>query len=141
MFVLTLTLMMAATLTQDLAAVKAEPLLEKRAQKAIDFAGVRLTEARAANDKGEFKVLGSAVDEVTAGAELCLETLEAMGKHPSKNVKNYKLSEKRMRELLRRVETLRADVSLEDRPLVEKAEKRINSIHEKLLEGALSKKP
>ena len=139
MFVLTLTLMMMATLTQDLAGVKAEPLLEKRAQKAIDFAGTRLTEARAAYDKGEYQQLGRAVEEVTA--ELCLESLEAMGKHPSRNVKNYKLSEKRLRELLRRVATLRADVSFEDRLLVEKAEKRINAIHEKLLEGALSKKP
>jgi exopolyphosphatase/pppGpp-phosphohydrolase len=141
MFVLTLTLLMTATLTQDLAGVKAEPLLDKRAQKAIDLAGVRLTDARAAYEKGEYKGLAATVGEVTAAAELCLESLEAMGKHPSKNVKNYKLSEKRLRELLRRVSTFRNDVSFEDRPTLERAEKRITEIHEKLLEGALSKKP
>lgn len=140
MFVVSLLLMMA-TLAQDLAAVKAEPLLDKRAQKGIDFAGERLTNARAVYEKGDFKALAPAVAEVTTGAELCLQSLEAMGKHPSRNVKNYKLAERRIRELLRRVTTLRADVSAEDRAVVERAEQRINELHEKLLEGALSKKP
>jgi hypothetical protein len=134
-------LVMAATLPEDLASVKAEPLLDKRAQLALDLAGMRLTEARAAYEKGEFKTLPALMDEVTASAELCLLSLEAMGKHPAKNVKNYKPSEKRMRELLRRVATFRGDVSFEDRPAVEKAERRITEIHEKLLEGALSRKP
>lgn len=142
MFAIALLLMTAnITSPADLAGVKSEPALDKRAQLALDFAGSRLTEARAAYDKGEYKTLPSFVDEITHGAELCIQSLEDMGKHPAKNVKNYKLAEKRMRELLRRVATFRSDVSFEDRPLVEKAERRIGEIHEKLLAGALSRKP
>lgn len=140
MFVFCLVLM-AANLPPDLAQVKAEPVLDKRAQLALDFAGQRLTDARAAYEKGEYKALPGFVDAITTGAELCILSLEGMGKHPAKNVKNYKLAEKRMRELLRRVATFRSDVSFEDRAVVEKAERRIGEIHEKLLEGALSRKP
>lgn len=141
MFVLPLLLLAANAPAADLAAVKAEPLLERRAQRALDFAGDRLSEARTAYEKGEYKALPGFVGEITASAELCIQSLEEMGKHPAKNVKNYKLAEKRMRELLRRVTTFRNDVSFADRPVVEKAERRIAEIHEKLLEGALSRKP
>jgi hypothetical protein len=142
MFVMALLLMAAnVTTPSDLASVKAEPALDKRAQLALDFAGTRLTEARAAYEKGEFKALPGFVDEIKTSAELCIQSLEEMGKHPAKNVKNYKLAEKRMRELLRRVATFRGDVSFEDRPVVEAAERRIGEIHEKLLAGALSRKP
>jgi hypothetical protein len=134
-------LLLAANLTEDLASVKAEPVLDKRAQRALDFAGVRLTEARTAYEKGEYKLLAGYAGEVTVGAELCIQSLEEMGKHPAKNVKNYKLAEKRMRELLRRVSAFRNDVGFEDRPALEEAERRISEIHEKLLEGALSRKP
>jgi hypothetical protein len=136
-------LLTAANVTapQDLASVKSEPSLDRRAQLALDFAGTRLTEARAAYEKGEYKALPGFVEQITTGAELCIQSLEEMGKHPARNVKNYKLAEKRMRELLRRVATFRGDVSFEDRPLVEKAEQRIGEIHEKLLAGALSRKP
>ena len=126
---------------QDLASVKAEPVLEKRAQKAIDLANTTLSHARSQYEKGDFKSLAPAMEEVTAAAELNIASLEAMGKHPSKNVKNYKLSEKRMRELARRLETFANDVSFQDRDIVTKAQKRVTEIHEKLLEGALSKKP
>lgn len=126
---------------QELAEVKTEPVLEKRAQKALDAANAKLTAVRAQYDKGEYQALPAGMEQVVALAELNLASLEAMGKHPSRNVKNYKLSEKRMRELLRRVETFANDVSFQDRDAVKKAQERINQLHEKLLEGALSKKP
>jgi len=141
MIAVTLLLLSTTLWDQGFDAVKAEPVLEKRAQRAIDWAGTRLTEIRAAYDKGDYKQLKPAMGEVAEAAEFCLATLEAMGKHPAKNVKNYKLSEKRMRELLRRVTTFRADVGFDDRASVEPAEARINAVHEKLLAGALSRKP
>ena len=134
-------LLLMMTLVLDLEAVRSEPQLEKRAQKAIDYAGAEVSEAREAYQKGEVKGFESAIEHVVAGADLTIKTLEDMGKHPSKNVKNYKLSEKRLREVVRRLDTLKMDVGADERPLVEKAVHHLEEIHEKLLEGALSRKP
>ena len=70
-----------------------------------------------------------------------LASLEAMGKHPSQNVRHYKPAEMRVRELLRRITTLRNDASIEQRPAVVECERRLTAVHETLLDGVMSKRP
>ena len=125
----------------DLATVKAEPALDKRAQRAIDFAQERLTEARKLYDAGDPKAFAQALSDTAVGAELCLASLEQMGKHPSQNVRHYKPAEMRMREVLRRLTTLRNDTGMDDRAPVVECERRVTAVHEKLLDGVMSRRP
>ena len=122
-------------------AVKSEPMLDRRALKAVDAAGAALTEARKRYEQGELEKFESALGGVVEGMELALTTLESMGKHPSKNTRNYKAAEMKTRDLLRRVTTFRQDCGFEDRPKVERVEKRVAEIHEKLVDGVMSRKP
>jgi hypothetical protein len=125
----------------DFDAVKAEPVLEKRAQRALDFAQERLTAARKHYEAAEDAEFTSALSDTAEGVEYCLATLEEIGKHPSKNVRNYKPSEMRVRDLLRRLVTLRNDASIELRPAVADCEKRVSAVHDALLNGVMSKRP
>lgn len=134
-------LLLLTLLSIDLHAVKSEPLLEKRAQRALDCAQEKLTEARKHYEMGDDAALTKALAETAEATEYALTSLEDMGKHPSRNVRHYKPAELRVRELLRRITTLRNDASIEQRPLVVECESRLNAVHEKLLEGVMSRKP
>ena len=134
-------LLLIGYLSLDFDAVKAEPVLEKRASRALDFAQEKLTEARKFYEAGEDASFTKALTQTAEGAEYCLSTLEEIGKHPSKNVRLYKPSEMRVRELLRRLVTLRNDASIELRPAVVDCEKRVSTVHETLLNGVMSKRP
>ena len=136
-----ISLVLLTILTIDWDSVKAEPVLEKRAQRALDFAQERLTEARKHYESGDDAAFGKAVNQTAEGAEYCLASLEAMGKHPSQNVRHYKPAEMRVRELLRRITTLRNDASIEQRPAVVECERRLTVVHETLLDGVMSRRP
>lgn len=114
--------------------VKNEPIAEKRYQLALAEAGKVLEAAR---DKDPKATLETAADLT----EFALSTLESMGKPPHKNGSNYKKIELKTREFLRRAEAIRKEASIDDRPSLEAAFNRINAVHEKVLEGVMSKKP
>jgi len=108
-------------------AVLNEPVAEKRYQLALDVAAKALVE----------KKLVVAAD----ATEFALKSLEAMGKSPHKNARNYKRIELRTREFLRRADALIKEAGVEERPMLEEAQSRINAVHEKVLEGVMSKNP
>ncbi len=134
-------LLLLAALTIDLDSLKSEPILEKRAQRALDLAQERLTEARKHLETGDDPAFVNALKQAAEATEYSLASLEQMGKHPSRNVRHYKPTEIRVRELLRRVTTLRNDTSIEQRPAVVQCEERVTAVHEKLLDGVMSRKP
>jgi hypothetical protein len=136
-----ISLFLLTALALDLDSIKAEPMLEKRALRAADAALEAVANSRKAYSAGDLKPFADGVADATAAVDLALESLEAMGKHPSRNVRNYKAVETKIRELQRRVSTFRADVSFEDRAPVEKLEQHVNAAHEKLVTGIMSRKP
>jgi hypothetical protein len=111
-----------------------EPIAEKRYQLALDVAAKALMEARQSDPKAK-------LEEAAAATEFALKSLEAMDKPAYKNGRNYKRIELRTREFLRRAEALIKEASVEERPALEGAYNRINAVHEKVLEGVMSKKP
>lgn len=115
-------------------AVKNEPVAEKRYQLALAEAGKILA---AAKDNDSKQSLEAAADLT----EYAISTIESMGKLPHKNASNYKKIELKTREFLRRAEAIRKEASIDDRPSLEAAFNRINDVHEKVLEGVMSKKP
>lgn len=134
-------LVLLTALVIDLDSLKSEPILEKRAQRALDLAQERLTEARKHLETGDDSAFTKALKQAAEATEYSLASLEQMGKHPSRNVRHYKPAEIRLRELLRRITTLRNDTSIEQRPAVVQCEERISAVHEKLLDGVMSRKP
>ena len=104
-----------------------EPVAEKRYQLALDYG------AKALVDKD--------LEAAAAATEFALKSLEAMGKAPHQNGRNYKRIELRTREFLRRADALVKEASVDDRPKLQAAHDRINAVHEKVLEGVMSKKP
>lgn len=134
-------LVLLTALAIDLDSVKSEPLPEKRAQRALDCAQERITDARKHYESGNDAALAKALQQAAEAAEYSVAALEEMGKHPSRNVRHYKPAELRVREILRRIETLRNDVSVDQRAPVVECEKRLAAVHDKLLDGVMSRKP
>lgn len=122
-------------------AVKAETNLEKRYWAALDAGQKALDEARAAMSAGTVAELQAKVGQAGDCVEYAMESLEAMGKHPSQNGKNYKRAELRTRDLLRRIDTLAKDVAIDEREAVQAAQKRIGAVHDKLITGVMSRRP
>jgi len=124
----------------DLAAVKAEPNLEKRAEKALVYAGEVVTAMRGELDRNDVEKIQAHLKDFEAAVELAVDSLKATGKNARRNPKHFKKTELRLRELLRRLETLRQDMSLDDRPVLDgvkaQVEKRIDELVEATLRGA-----
>jgi hypothetical protein len=131
---------MGLALGADLAAVKAEPNLEKRAEKALVFAGEVVTAMRGELDRNDVAKIQAQLKDFEAAVELAVDSLKATGKNARRNPKHFKKTELRLRELLRRLETLRQDMSLDDRPVLDgvkaQVEKRIDELVEATLRGA-----
>lgn len=124
----------------DLAAVKAEPNLEKRSEKALAYAGEVLTAMRAELDRNDIAKIAEQLKEFGAAIDLSVDSLKATGKNARKSPKHFKRAELRMRELQRRLETFRRDMSLDDRPVLdgvtEHVAKRIDELVEATLRGS-----
>jgi hypothetical protein len=124
----------------DLAAVKAEPNLEKRSDKALENASAQIDAARKAWQESDAKMFRAAVAEVRESAELSYDSLRATGKNPSKRPKYFKRAELKMRELMRRLDGLKQEVDFDNREPVETVKLRIQELHEELLLDIMGRK-
>lgn len=125
----------------DLAAVKAEPNLEKRARRALDNAAAAYKAAEEAYMKrGDPEQANAALDEVSQSVELAYASLRATGKNPVKSPRHFKAAEIRTRELLRRLADLREAMSVLDRDHIDEVRATIQKIHDDLLAGIMGGK-
>ena len=131
---------LALALAIDLAGVKAEPNLEKRSERALDYANAALDAARDAYSRSEFEQTQAQLEEVGASVDVAYDALEKTGKDPRRSPKFFKLAEMRTRELLRRIEGLMQTVNYADREAVQKLQERVAAVHDNLLEGIMSKR-
>ena len=133
-------LMAGALLGIDLAGVKAEPNLEKRSEKALLLAGEILTAMRAELDRNDVEKIKDQLKDFEAAVDLSVDSLAAAGKNARRNPKYFKRAELRLRELLRRLETFKRDMSLDDRPVLDgvldHVGKKIDGLVEATLRGA-----
>ena len=124
----------------DLAAVKSEPNLEKRSDRALDNANLALDGARDAYNRGEYEQSEAQLEEVGASVDLAWDSLAQTGKDPRRSPRFFKRAEMRTRELLRRLEGLRDTMSFSDRGALDKIHERVSAIHDNLLQGIMSKR-
>lgn len=137
---ISLALLAAVPPRTDLAAVQAEPNLERRAAKALDNADRALKTGQEAYRNGYADRTLAAFDELRESVVLANDSLKQTGKNPSRSPKHFKRAEIRTRELLRRINDFRPQMSPEDREPLEKAEAAIQKIHEELLAGIMGGK-
>lgn len=135
-----LTLLFAGVLgAADLAAVKAEPNLEKRSEKALVYAGELLTAMRGELDRGDVAKIKEQLVEFQSAIDLSVDSLTATGKNARNNPKYFKRAEVRLRELNRRLATFKSDMNLDDRHLLddvrEHVTKKIDHLVEQTLRG------
>jgi hypothetical protein len=124
----------------DLARLQSEPNLEKRAHAALNNAEEALKQARDAYTSGETSATESRLEEVEQSVELADNTLKQTGKNPSRSPKHFKYAELRTRDLLRKLDGFRDDMSVADRPALDKVIATVQKIHDALLEGIMGKK-
>ena len=124
----------------DLDAIKAEPNLEKRSDRALDNADQEIDAARKAYAAGDLNGTRQALQDVRASVELSYDSLQETGKNPRRSPKHFKRAELKIREMLRRLRGLEDEFSVEDRPPVQEVEQRLQEIHDELLTGIMTKK-
>lgn len=112
--------------------VKNEPSAAKRWILALDAADSALTAARQSEPRANLEL-------AAAAAEAALEALRELGK-PYKNSKHYKRAELRLRDFLKRADGIVKSAGIDDRPPLEAAYSRLNTVHELVLQGVMSRK-
>ena len=124
----------------ELSRVEAEPNLEKRAHAALDNADDALRRAREAYMKGDDAGANAQLDEIEKSVELADTSLKKTGKNPSRSPKHFKQAEMRTRDLLRRLDGFREQMSVSDRAPAERVVEAVQKIHDAWLDGIMGKK-
>ncbi len=125
----------------DISSVNAEPKPEKRAEKALDNAETALKSAEQAYTmKGDAKETDTALSEVAESVNIAYDSLKGTGKNASKSPKHFKKAEIRTRELLRRLDDFRQQMSVDDRGEVDKVRAAVQAVHENLLAAIMGGK-
>ena len=125
-------------LRADLEAVKAEPKLEKRSEKALKNAGKMLDVARDAYLKGDADLLKSALAEVRESVEISYQSLKETGRNPRRRSKPYKRGEINTRKLLRRLDTLPGEMSYLDRDQIDAVIESVQKVHDRFLHDIMT---
>jgi hypothetical protein len=123
----------------DIAAVKAEPDLNRRSELALMNADEKIDEARQAYQAGNQAVEEADMQEVAESVTLCYQSLEKTRSEPRKS-KYYKRAELKVSALMRRLSGFRDEVSFDFRPNVDSVLKRLSDIHDELLSDIMSKR-
>jgi hypothetical protein len=123
----------------DLAAVKAEPDLNRRSELALLNADSKIDEARQAYQAGDETAEEAAIQEVAESVTISYASLEQTHDAPRKS-KYYKRAELKVSALMRRLSGFRDEVSFDFRPRVEGALKTLSDIHDELLSDIMSRK-
>ncbi len=135
---LALALLLAGSpLLADLARVNAEPNLEKRSKLALENAEAVLKDARAAYDKGDAVDTRKLLGEVKDSVLLAQTSLKETGKDPRRSPKWFKYAEIHTRDLLRRLDAFREQMSYTDRPMIEAVRPAIQQVHDDILMGIM----
>ncbi len=123
----------------DIAAIKAEPDLERRSEIALVSADKQIDAVREALSSGDDKLEQQSLADVGELVDVSYDALQHSNKAPRKS-KYYKSAEIKLRAMLRRLSSLRDEVGFEGRPAVDGVIKRVSDVHDEVLAAIMSKK-
>ena len=135
-------LLLAATglVRANLDQARAEPNLERRSALAMDNAKAALKDAREAYNSGDLPLVTAKLTEIQESVELSYESLVQTKKDPRKSPKWFKRAEIESRDLLRSMDTLQHDMSIDDRGMLDKIRETVQRVHDDLLTGLMEGK-
>lgn len=125
------------TLFANIEAIKKETNLQRRSRLALENADAALDQARQAYQKGDGEALDLAFAEVIESVELAYQSLVERGRNPRRNAGPYKRGELSTRDLLRRLDTFRDEMSYVDRERVESVIEAVEQVHESFLRDVM----
>ncbi len=99
----------------DLKSVQTEPNLERRSERALDYASEVLTNLRTDVESKDWSKVSAELADFRAGVDLCVESLKSTRKTARRNPKYFKKAEVRLRELGRRLKGLQQLLHVDDR--------------------------
>ena len=130
----------AADPAQDLAAIAAEPKLEKRAKDALSYARNALEQATKAYRAGDVAGGERFLKEIQQAVELAKESLDATGKDPRRRSGPFKNLEIGTRRLMGELREIEKEMNYDERGVLVAVQKRIEEINHELVMGIMSKK-
>lgn len=114
--------------------LKAEPNMARRAEKALLLANSAFDDAHASYDKGHIREGDAQLDDMTSALSECVQSLEQIHKPGL-----YKKAELSVSTLQRKMSGLLDDIALQERGWAEYTNRKLDGIHDKLLEGVMRK--
>lgn len=117
-----------------LAELEAEHDPAKRYDKALALADTAFDNARAFYNKGEIQKGDAELENMTDALKECVGSLQVAHK-----AKFYKKAELRVAYLQRRMQGLLQDLSVQERGWAEYTQRKLDEIHDKLLDGVMRK--
>jgi hypothetical protein len=117
-----------------LAELKSERDPVRRAEMALSYADESFDSAKTNYKKGEIHEGDVALDNMTSALNACVESVAVANK-----ARFYKKAEMKVALLQRRLSGLLDDLSMTERGWAEQTARRVEEIHEKLLDGVMRK--
>jgi len=117
-----------------LAELKSQRDPAKRSEMALGFADVLFDSARSSYGKGEISKGDADLEGMTKALDACLDSLASANKSRS-----YKEAEMKVAYLQRRLSDLVKDMSIQERGWAEFTSRKLDEIHDKLLNGVMRK--
>lgn len=114
--------------------IKAEHDPARRSDKALSFADTAFDSARDFYNKGEVHKGDAQLEDMTNALNECLESLAEAHK-----ARFYKKAELRVAYLQRRMKGLVDDIEMQQRGWAEYTQRKLDEIHDKLLDGVMRK--
>lgn len=124
----------------DLKNIRGETNLEKRSKLAFDNAAAALQLARNAYRNGDADRMTVLITEVEESVGLGFDSLQATNKDPRRSPKWFKYGEVSTRDLLRRLDAFRDEMSFSERPVLDKVKEKTQQVHDDLLMGLMEGK-
>jgi hypothetical protein len=122
----------SASAQSVLAELKTEHNPSKRSEMALTFADQLFDNAKDSYGKGEITKGDADLESMTKVLNACIESLAAANKS-----KSYKRAEMKVAHLQRRLSDLVNDMSIQERGWAEYTSRKLDEIHDKLLNGVM----
>ena len=123
----------------EFAALKAEPNLEKRARKALEFSLASIDRVLEAYQSGNPQAVEDILAKMLEAVELAHESLVATGKAARRRPKHFKRAEIQTRRLLNQIDNLSRNLHFDERAALGPVRRRVSEINGQILEAIMSK--
>ena len=125
--------------SSELEAVKAEPDLERKARRALEFSRAQVDRVLAAYQQDDPEGGKQILAEIQEAVELAHEALMATGKPARRRPKHFKRAEIQTRRLLNQLDDLSRNLLVDERGAVDPVRERVSEINDQLLRAIMTK--